>query len=701
MEKGKGSPPAKNKARTRSGSESGTRPKTGMTSTTKNLQEEATKMATLASNASAKAQTQRKMTEFVQAAQGGAGELPPGPRGPAAQAVTPASVQEVTEKVAMTLSQMREEASAVQTLQQTASTSATPTPSTSAAKTAEQEEIMVIDDDEDGGGWQTWTNRRRKIGADLGEQDRRQSRGSTPFQLPGQPHHDRRGYYTSAYLRNTANADQYRSSKHRAAAALTREQWEWFHQGACLGCGKNHQVKDCRAITREEGRAMLRAALSCPEDMRPGARAAAGTRPKMTRRNPTAAQGRSAGTPAAQGRGAGTPAGPPTPATATKRSREGESSSGLTPEAKKARQFSDAVKSSLILFVREKDGSALSRDRYLALKSSFAYFVEDMMAKNRDPPICAGRWVESRSVVKIPMASEEDVLWMRSFLEKSYLVQSEEDFNKSKGKIYVTYLKDKLEPEFTNMRMDKLANFVRFYKRATKIDGLFEIKMAAKTPKGKAVHLIMDEQAEKVFVQQGCKIPFAGAGWISFEDRATYVARIKAQERERLKPKPSALQQGLEIQKIGVDLIQLDDEEEEGQKQKEPAEGEGGEKSKETAKSFGRQLWQEIKQGMISAEAAKAKMLEKTGMDLDEVKEPHGRTESASSWSEEVEHMRSLEKAGDGLAAVAEEKEDEVDELAQFELSREQDAQISGDHRAAGSGQPAEGAASSPSDSHT
>ncbi len=676
-----------------------TRPRSGSGSTpvTKNLQGEATKMAALAASASAKAQ-QLKMTEFMATSQGGAGELPLGPRGPATQGekpkqaqeepmVTSETVQTATEKVAEALHQMRQEASAVQTLQQAAGAS---------GSQPQDDEISVIGESSGGadkdGGWQVWSNRKRRIGADLGDQGQRQSRGNTPFQLPGQPHREERGYYTSAYRRNQANADQYRSSRPRMVAALTEQQWGWFNLGVCLACGKAHQVKDCRAVTREEGKALLRAALSCPVDMRPGNRTAPSSRSRAPPRG-TGAKG----TPQ-PAQGASKTAGPQsTPTTATKRSREGEGGSGLTPEAKRARQFSDVVKASQVLYVREKDGSALTRDRYLALKSSFAYYVEDMMAKNKDPPICAGRWVESRSVVKIPMASEEDVLWMRCFLDKSYLVQSEADYNKSKGKIYVTYLKDKLEPEFTGMRMDKLATYVRFYRRQVGIEGLFEIKMAAKTPKGKAVHLIMDDKAEEIFIENGRKIPFAGAGWISFEDRSTYVARIKEQERERLKPKPSNLEKGLEAQKMGVDKIQLDDEEVVVVEAEDPA------KKKlfgMAARDLGRELNSEVRAGKLSKEAAEAQMLEKTGLSLDEVKEPPSRTESSSSWSEEVEHMRSLEK-GEPLAAVAEEKEDEDDEQARFELSQERDAQgAGGDHRAVGSGQSAEGAASSPSDSH-
>ena len=267
----------------------------------------------------------------------------------------------------------------------------------------------------------------------------------------------------------------------------------------------------------------MKAVFNCPEDMRPGNR----TAPALFQPRPSTSAGPTSGetgrAPAAQG-------------TVPKRTRD-DGNSGLTPEAKKAKKFSDAVKANLTLFVREKDGAPLTSDRYLALKTSFTYFVEDMLTKNKDPPICSGRWQESRSVVKIPMASEEDLLWMRCFLDKSYLVQTEKEYNASKGKVYVAFLRDRTEPELTHMRTEKLTSFVNYYKRQAEIGGLFEIKMAAKTNKGKAIHLVMDDKAEAKFVELGCKIPIAAAGWVSFEERSTYVARIKAQDRERMRPK--------------------------------------------------------------------------------------------------------------------------------------------------------------------
>ncbi len=691
MEKGKepGTGPKKARARSSSVSETGSGPTTGArtrTATTASLMEESSRMSALAATASQKAH-QRKMTDFMshrvagaeaQGPSGGAGELPSGPCGPTAAP----NLEEETAKV---LGQLR-------ALQEQKERAAGASGSGATASTSAAAGGGPGGPEEDGGGWTVWTNRKnRRIGEPLEVRDQdRARRGQTPFQLPGQMQHSDRGYYTSAYKRNQAQADQYRSNKSSSVAALTDRQWVWFKKRLCINCGMDdHQVKGCPHLaSKEEGLALLRAALRCPEDMRPQ-----GTGARSTGRAPN---------PGAARRMPPPPSGPPT---AQKRTRETgpESSTGLTPEAKKAKQFSDAVRNSLTLYVREKDGTALTEERYYRLKTSFTYFVEDMLAKNKDPPICSGRWTFSRSVVKIPMAGEEDILWMRCFLEKAYLVQTDEEFNRSKGKVYVAYLRDRLEPDLTGMRPDKLSTFVRYYRNRAKIEGLFDLKMAAKTPKGKAVHLVMDEKAEEIFVKGGCQIPFASSGFICFEERSAYVARIRAQERQRFQPKPSELQKGLMAQEMDVSKMVVDDDEvvevarttaaDKGSNKGEPEKPTAASRSedrmpKEEALALARELRQQVQVGATTKETAKVRFMEMAGQDLDEVL-PR-RTVSSSSWHEEVEMAKSLEVP----EAVTEDEEqiallndnDDDDDQARFELRR--------DHRAEGSsGVGEEGAA--------
>ena len=504
-------------------------------------------------------------------------------------------------------------------------------------------------------------------------------------------------------------------------ARLTELQWAWFRMKVCLGCGKDHQVKDCRMISREEGKALLKAAWSCPEDMRPwnwdqaapraprpppsvpAAAAAATSAATATTEAASASAATSASAPAAPTTAAATPS------TCTKRNREAEKT-GLTPEVKKAKMFSKMVKSSLILYVREKDGAPLSKDRFNALKLSFTYFVEDMLAKNRDPPMCSGRWQESRSVVRIPMASEEDLLWMRCFLDKSYLVQNEDEFKQSKNRIYVSFLRDRMEPELSEMRQDKLSSFIRFYRHQAGISTLFELKMAAKTNRGKAVHLVMDEEAESIFVQRGSKIPFPAEGWIRFEERSAYVARIKAMERDRLCPKASNLEQGQAQQAVAnlrissdpaIEVVKLEEEEQdkttEATTETETTSLSEKKEPSEEAKALARSLLRAVRDEDMDREAAESRMLEKFGMSLEDAMPK--RSTSNSSWSEEVEHMHKLSQVVVPEVVVEEEismNDDDVRDQALFELRQERKAQDAG-HRAAGSGQATKGAAGSPS----
>ncbi len=688
--------------RSRSGSTSSTRG-SSMTSTTTDLMEESSKMKALAAMAAAKAQ-QRKMTDFLgtseqgssktqgqgQALLGGAGELPSGPCDPAAAAAQgkdPADVEvdRIQEQIRVLRDQQEQAVKKKQQEQQAAEAAkkaaAQDPQRTQGGASGGSSDEASRDDAE--GGWKIWTNRKnRRVGEELGQGDPRQVREKTPFRLPGQQLPEGRGYYTSTARRLQAQADQARSNKSSAVAALSDRQWFWFKQKLCLHCGMGHQVKNCPDLTKDESYALLRAALDCPVDMRPYAQGRRGPRPQ--------GQGGAGAGPSTSSSERAPPPPPPKQPEATKRSRDNTeaSSSGLTPEAKRAKQFSEALKSGFTLHVREKDGSALSEGRYNSLKTSFAYFVEDMMTKNKDPPICAGRWAFSRSVVRIPMAGETDTLWMRCFLEKTYLVQTEQEFNRSKGKVYVAYLRDRTEAELTGMRPDKLATFIGFYRKRMGIEGLFDLKMAAKTPKGKAVHLVMDEKAEETFVKAGCKIPFAGAGWIIFEDRATYVARIKAQERNRYKPKSSTLEKGLLEQKMDVSNMSVDDEVVEvGRKPAEKA-VEAAEREErrppatEEHKELAKLLRGEVRGGFISLSSAEAKIMEESGWSLDELAPLPRRTESSTSWSEEVEMAKRL----DVPEAVEEEGGDDDDEdQALFELGRES-AQV--DHRAAGSAGP-------------
>ena len=169
-----------------------TRPRSGMVSApvTMSLHEEATKIVILAAAESVKAKVQqRKMTEFMETLQGRVGELPSRPRGPSSHCenlkqaqkepmVMSETVQTAKEKVAEALHHMQQEACTAQVLLQGAG------PSRAATTVQSQDDGISVIGESSGGadkdiGWQVWSNRRRRIGADLGNQDQCQ-RGEAP-----------------------------------------------------------------------------------------------------------------------------------------------------------------------------------------------------------------------------------------------------------------------------------------------------------------------------------------------------------------------------------------------------------------------------------------------------------------------------------------------------------------------------------------
>ncbi len=174
----------------------------------------------------------------------------------------------------------------------------------------------------------------------------------------------------------------------------------------------------------------------------------------------------------------------------SKRTRESETgSSGLTPEAKKARQeqkeqrrYAEATKGSLTLCITEKSGSPVDRDGYHLAKAMFANLVVDIIKDGKSPPKC-DPWQYSRAVTKIPAMAEEDLRQIREILEGQYLVQTEEEYRLSQGRVYVAFLRDKFDPKLTFMDQEMLGMFVLNFKREHKIDGLFALKLAAKTPR--------------------------------------------------------------------------------------------------------------------------------------------------------------------------------------------------------------------------
>lgn len=347
--------------------------------------------------------------------------------------------------------------------------------------------------------------------------------------------------------------------------------------------------------------------------------------------------------------GAGSKAPPPSPSISSKRTRE---PSGTTPEAKKAKQeerekkkFADAAKRSLTLYVRELDGSALSRDRYLSTRATYAHFVAKMITENRRPPQ-GGQWEYTNAVVRIPMDSEEDMKWIRSYLQESYLVQTDKEYHQVKAKVYVAYLRDRIEPELTAMTAETLGIFVSYFRREKQIEGIFELKMAAKTNNGKVVHLALDEAAEEAFNSLGCKIPFAGAGSVVFEERLAYVARIKELERKRMRPQRPVLDPDSQKVAKDIELVDLADKD-----SPEKTEAEATKEVSEDSATATTATQSESSSDI--PEVFQAQNLERTG-----IEDVPRRSSSSPAWHEEVEHAERLARmqgaGAGGLEPVAE-----------------------------------------------
>ncbi len=450
--------------------------------------------------------------------------------------------------------------------------------------------------------WQTQTKGGRKPRDPSGQQQQQQQQGQGhrsyrrsddrrgTLQVPGaQGPANNKGYYDSVADRNRA---RWQARGSTAAAALSTEQWAWFAANMCIGCGKPHQARECPNLTAEEGRSLVKAAISCPPEMRPGAtrglqqqqhqlqqqQAARQQQQRerqrhrhlqtLQRQGPRPVAATATATSAAEavalaataatasvGRIPPPPSGPPQ--TGGKRGRDGMA--GLTPEAKKARktmaeqrQYAEAVRKSLTLYVRRKEGQPMDQAEFMDLRGQFTAWSTDLLEKGEEAPLCE-LWQFSTAVVRIPMMEEAGYNAVKDKLKKDYLVQTEMEWRESQGKLYVAHLKTRLEPDLTKMRRDGLELYVKAFKRKHNVEGLFHLKRAAPTKRGLSIHLAMDNEAEAIFTASGCKIPFAASGYITFEERSVYLARIRALDRAK---------RGVqEIQKQ-VPLINLDSSEE-------------------------------------------------------------------------------------------------------------------------------------------
>ncbi len=299
------------------------------------------------------------------------------------------------------------------------------------------------------------------------------------------------------------------------------QQRDWASRGLCVGCGGWHSVFDpsCKArLSKEQAKATLNAIRYG----KGGNRTTKANKRLHSRSSPLVPP---------------PPAGPP--GAGQKRPRE--AGSGITPEAKKRSHGGAQGQQDpkLTLCIREKDNAPLTVERNASLQSSVneKLFTEFYM-QNRMPPKI-NKWERMNLVLRITMRDEAGLRWMRGALEASYQVQTPEEYKRARGRVFIAFLQDRFNPGITSLTRQILAKIVEMEGSAMGIRTLFELKLAAKVPNGLAVHLIMDEEAERIFEEKNYKLDILSAGGVPFQDERVLRARARANRIQRLKPRPA------------------------------------------------------------------------------------------------------------------------------------------------------------------
>ncbi len=333
------------------------------------------------------------------------------------------------------------------------------------------------------------------------------------------------------------DAEEYRRSRlayrPRQALVPSDKQRDWASKGLCVGCGGYHSVFDpiCKArLSKEQAKATLNA-------IRYGDGGGRKTKQQQQQHQSAGLQARSAPLIPPQVSGAG-----------SKRPRE--SGTGTTPEAKRGTYSARTQQSlqqqqrqqqdpELTLCVREKDNAPLTAERNGSLQSSInERLFQEFYMNNRMPPKI-NRWDRSNLVLKITMRDLGGLAWMRRALEGSYQIQSIDDYKRSRGKVFIAFLQDRFNPGITGLSRATLAKIVEIEATAMGIKSLLELKLAAKVPSGLALHLIMDEEAERIFAGRDCKLDILSAGGVQFRDERLLRAQAREARLKRLKPLPA------------------------------------------------------------------------------------------------------------------------------------------------------------------
>ncbi len=447
----------------------------------------------------------------------------------------------------------------------------------------------------------------RELGTTLTDRARR---GETPFKETRSLGDSNPGYFTSGYqaqeaqaarLRRNAIERMDRGARPRMQALLSQQQLAWFEGGRCLNCGGAHIVFACtkERVSKERARALLDAAQKLT-GFKP--------KPRPEKKGPRPAPSRGgAASAAATAVASGT--GPPAPTSAaagsagggTKRARD-TAPSGSTPAAKRSKPWAKVAKTShLTLYVREKEGNALSESRYRSLREGFNKVVLKIFRDSNGSklPPCVNDWSRSNDVVKITMATEGDRDWMKGCLS-SYLVQDEQEWKTSKGRVYCGYVTDQHDPEVAALPHEDLADLIQIGR--AKVSGLtaqIRLKAAPRSSRGRILQIVMDEEAEEQFqAVAGCELSVGAAGLIYFQEQGALRQEKRMRKRSAIIRK-AQLRQAEELAEKAKDslLIDLTSSQEEGQEKVHEEPAKDPLDPEEVAKSLQEQLQEDEEMG--------------------------------------------------------------------------------------------------------
>ncbi len=389
--------------------------------------------------------------------------------------------------------------------------------------------------------------------------------------------------------RGTRNRERYRIP--RIQILLTGQQKAWYQDGRCLNCGGRHMVHNCRdrKFDKDKAVALLRAARKeFPEGPRPkqGTSGAKRSASERTGATPEAKKGK-----AEMG-------------TAMAAAAATSSAPLLTRSAPVQTKpwFKPVQQTEHTLFIKNKDGSPLTEERFNELKASYDNIrlrigKANMAARTRDElqftPRCSG-WNWSPEVARITLKDLDSYKWARTTFGELQIMDLAQ-WKASRGRLYCAYLTDRFDPSVTEMSEEDLSVAVWQAKADLKLapEDLFQFVRGPKVARGRLIFISVGEKAEEALRGADFRIELGSAGDVLLTDNEKfllYKKERKAQEQEFKRQKEAALaaQEEEEEEEEGDEATLTNEAsvlvlEEKGEKEKGTGEQEGGKGGAEQA----------------------------------------------------------------------------------------------------------------------